>query len=209
VLAVLLQENGGEMKLWVDGFTNMIYVLGPKNNPPDGVEVINTTSRSFTWSKGLSPFFVGPIPLYGGYEAKNMENAWQFSKCYYNHVDLYDNPTPDYFAWAKAGWDDIRAHRYPMGKGVKPLFSFWDGQKLDYVTARKTIYLPLYAEAVKKTYAFQKLREAHAKQQDTYLFDFDAHGLTPGSFDYWDLWNNPNIKVGHGYVLAMLLEGII
>ena len=32
--------------------------------------------------QGLSPFFLGPIPMYGGLEAKNMENAWQFSKVY-------------------------------------------------------------------------------------------------------------------------------
>ena len=38
------------------------------------------------------------------------------------------------------------------------------------------------------------------------LLDFDSHNLSYG-IDYWALWNNPNIKVGHAYVLAMMLEG--
>lgn len=187
----------------------MIYVLGPKNRAPEGVEVINTTSRSLNWSKGLSPFFLGPVKLYSYYQSYNMENAWQYSKVYYNHVDEQDNPNEDYFKWAKEGWASITAHRYPMGKNVKPLFSYWDGNKYSYTEARQKIYIPLYAEAVQKTFAFRKLKELHKENQDLFLWDFDAHGLTPGTFDYWDLWNNPNIKVGHAYVLAMLLESII
>lgn len=144
-----------------------------------------------------------------------MENAWQFSKVYghLDHIDDNDEPTPSYFAWAEKGWNSARAYRYPMGKGVKPMFSYWDGEKLDYMEARKRIYLPLYAKAVKKSLAYLLLLVAKTKLDkdgvDLYLQDFDAHNLTPGTFDYWDLWNNPHIKVGHAYVLAMMLEGII
>lgn len=187
----------------------MIYVLGPQSKAPEDIEVINTTSRSTTWSRSLSPFFLGPISLYSGYTAQNMENAWQFSKVYEYYLEEDGSIGPRYFDWAQEGWKDKRAHRYPMGKGVIPLYSYWDGETLDYTSARKKIYLPLYAEAVQKTSAFQKLKELHEKSEHIALWDFDAHGLTPGTFDYWDLWNNPKIKVGHAYVLAMLLEGII
>ncbi len=187
----------------------MIYVVRYNFKAPEDAVVINTTSRSFDWSKGLSPFFCGPIDLYNGYKSHNVENAWQYSKVYYNHIDEDDNPTADYFAWAQTGWNKIKADRYPMGKGVKPLFSYWNGEKLSYVEARKKIYIPLYAKAVKKTFAFKKLQEAYKTNENIYLRDFDAHNLTPGTFNYWDLWNNPDIKVGHGYVLAMLLEGIL
>lgn len=187
----------------------MIYVIGPNNKPPKDVIIINTTSRSDNWSRGLSPFFVGPIDLYDGYSSLNLENAWQYSKVYYNQVDSDNNPTQNYFEWAKNGWSSIKACRYPMGKGAIPLYSYWNGKKLDYVSARKEIYIPLYSKAVQKTFAFSKLKEVFNNEKDICLWDFDAHGLTPGTFDYWDLWNNTNIKVGHAYVLAMLLEGIM
>lgn len=189
----------------------MIFVISYNFKTPAGSNVINTTSRSDNWSKSLSPFFIGPIDLYGEYKSHNMENAWQYSKCYghLDHIDENDNPTGSYFKWAQVGWNSVRANRYPMGKGIKPQFSYWDGHKLDYTEARKQIYIPLYSKAVSKTYAFKKLKETYASNADIYLRDFDAHSLTPGTFDYWDLWNNPNIKVGHAYVLAMMLEGII
>jgi len=188
-----------------------IHVINPSYTLPPSAIVVNTTSRSTDWGKGLSPFFVGPIDLYDGFKSLNMENAWQFSKVYghLDHIDDNDEPTPSYFAWAEKGWNSARAYRYPMGKGVKPMFSYWDGEKLDYVEARKRIYLPLYAKAVVKTQAWQSLKNLAAFATPIYLWDFDAHNLPAGTFNYWDLWNNPEIKVGHAYVLAMMLEGII
>jgi hypothetical protein len=96
-----------------------------------------------------------------------------------------------------------------MGKEAKPLYSYWDGEKFSYVEARKKIYIPLYARAVQRTFAFEKLKDLAKANEKVFLLDFDAHNLEPGTFDYWELVNNPNLKVGHAYVLAMLLEGII
>lgn len=187
----------------------MIYVVGPKCPTPDGATVINTTSRSSNWSKGLSPFFVGPVDLYDGYKSYNLENAWQFSKVYYNHVDEQDNPTQEYFDWAQKGWDSIRAHRYPMGKGSVPLFSYWDGAKLTYIEARKKIYIPLYAQAVQKTFAFQKLKKMHEAGEDLYLWDFDGYNHRALGLSYEEVINDPNRKMGHAFVISMLLEGYL
>jgi hypothetical protein len=203
----------------------MIQVVNYQFKLPECCTAINTTSRSTDFGKGLSPFFLGPVDLYDGYVSQNMENGWQFSKVYghLDHLDENDNPTPAYFEWAKKGWADTYAHRYPMGKGVKPLYSYWAGEKLDYVAARKKIYIPLYTNAVKKTKAFEQLWELYRdcvfnSIETLYLVDFDAHNLDPssvhnripgGGFDYWKLWNNPHIKVGHAYVLAMLLDEMI
>lgn len=193
----------------------MIQVINPQFKTTDTMHIIDTTSRSTDWSRGLSPFYCGPVNLYGGYRAYNVENAWQYSKVYYNHVDANDNPSSEYFQWADAGWRSIKANRYPMAKGTKPLYSFWDGAKLGYLEARQKIYIPLYSEAVKKTYAFKRLKEVYADAkfnavETLYLKDFDAHNL-PDDYDYTysKLWNNPDIKVGHAYVLAMLLEGTL
>ena len=188
----------------------MIHVISPRFKAPEGAVVINTTSRSDNWSRGLSPFFAGPVKLYQDYEAFNVENAWQYSKVYEYYLEDDGSVGERYLKWAKEGWNKPRADRYPMGKdSVPPLYSYWDGEKFSYTEARRKIYIPLYSTAVKKTNAFEKLKKIHAETETLYLWDFDAHSLTPGTFDYWELVDNPNLKVGHAYVLAMLLEGII
>lgn len=187
----------------------MIHVIGPKYKVPDDAVLINTTSRSSDWSKGLSPFYAGPVDLYKGYRSINVENAWQFCKVYYNHVDKDNEPTQVYFDWAQKGWNDIKAHRYPMGKGIKPLFSYWDGEHLTYVEARKKIYIPLYAQAVKKTYAFGKLKKMHEENQNLYLWDFDGYDHKALNLTYDEVINNPERKMGHAFVIAMLLEGYL
>lgn len=187
----------------------MITILGPGYKEPEGVEIINTTSRSKTWSKGLSPFFLGPIDLYKGYRSINMENAWQFSKCYEYYLQEDGSVGDRYFRWAQDGWNDIKAHRYPMGKGVKPLFSYWDGDHLTYVEARKKIYIPLYAQAVKKTYAFGKLKKMYEAGENLYLWDFDGYDHKALSLSYDEVINNPDRKMGHAFVIAMLLEGYL
>lgn len=189
----------------------MIKVINFKYKFPEGANVVNTTSHSTNWSRSLSPFFCGPIDLYQGYTSVNIENAWQYSKVYGYYLEDDDSVGERYFKWAKEGWLKTKADRYPMGRDAKPLYSYWNGEKLDYVTARHKIYIPLYSSAVKKTNAFSVLQKEYEKcernNQTLYLQDFDAHNLKRSLFEYEDLWNNSKIKVGHAYVLAMLLEG--
>src|SRR5271169_2234254 len=108
----------------------MIYVIGYNNKAPDDATVVNTTSRSTNWSQYLSPFYCGPCYLYGGYGSRNVENGWQYSKVYEYYLETDGSVGERYFKWAQDGWNDKKAHRYPMGKGVVPLFSYWDGEKL-------------------------------------------------------------------------------
>lgn len=188
----------------------MIYVIGPKDPIPNNSEVINTTSRSRTWSRGLSPFFLGHCALYGDYVSKTMENAWQYSKLYKIHSDSDENPTSEYFDWAACGWADRRAHRYPMGKGAKPLCSYWDGEKLSYIEARKRIYIPLYCRAVEKTSAFQTLKLfAESSDEDIYLWDFDGYNHKEEGMVYDEVVNCENKKMGHAFVLYGMLTGKI
>jgi hypothetical protein len=63
-----------------------------------------------------------------------------------------------------------------MGRNRKPLYSYWDGQKLDYIEARKKIYIPLYSRGVIKTDAFKQLLELYkTTDKDIYLVDFDGY----------------------------------
>lgn len=114
-------------------FLDNFRVCGPKDKLPDGVKVLNVTSTgtSAFW-RSFSPMLLGPVKLWGPYGAYNVENAWQFSKVYKDDVDPVTG-APDYpwYEWAKAGWADKKAHRYPAGKGAKPEYSYWDGAHLD------------------------------------------------------------------------------
>jgi len=168
-------------------------------NPP-GI-VISTVSKA---KSGFSPFLLGPCNLYDGYVARNMENAWQFSKVYPEHI-VGSEITEDYWTWAKNGWASTRAHRYPMGKGRIPLFSLWKDERLDYITARKTIYAPLYIQAVKDTQAFKNLKELYDTGAEITLLDYDAYDHQKLGMSLTDVLNNTTKKMGHAFVLAMLL----
>lgn len=161
-------------------------------------EAIDTTSRSKTWSRELSPFYLGPVKLWGKHISQNVENGWQFSKVYEGQTGR------EWLKWAKAGWASKRAERYPMGKGSKPLFLFWDGEKLPYIEARKKVYCPLYANAVEKTEAYDKLKELF-KYGDLHLRDFDGYNHYELGMSFEDVLNCETRKSGHAFVLAMML----
>lgn len=186
----------------------MIYVIGPKD--PRIKHAINTTSRSKNWSKDLSPFFLGPVTLTGAKNqiSKNVENAWQFTKVYSGHL-ANGLPSPNYFSWAKSGFGDWKAHRYPMGRGAKPEYSWWNGEKLGYIEARKRIYIPLYSEAVDQTEAFQELQKFHDQEENIWLWDFDGYNHRELNMSWNEVINNETRKMGHAFVLAMMLEGYL
>lgn len=183
-----------------------VYVVGFQDKIPSDVVIVNTTSRSNDWSRELSPFFLGPVDLYAGLIAQNIENAWQFAKVYPEHVDSNGNPNQDYWIWATRGWQDSYAHRYPMGKGKIPLYSYWNRERLSYLEARKKIYIPLYASAVVKTQAFRKLQELFLQDKDVYLQDFDGYNHKNLQMSYDQVIDCENKKMGHAFVLAMLLD---
>jgi hypothetical protein len=190
----------------------MLYVVGYKDEIPDGNIIVNTTSRSNNWSRGLSPFILSGGKLYGNYTAINVENAWQFSKVYPEHLDSNGDIKPEYFKWAEEGWNSEKAFRYPMGKNTKPLFTYWDGNRYDYITARKKVYSPIYARAVKNSPAFAYLKDLYHRASnegvDIYLLDFDGYNHIKEGLTFSDVINNPNRKMGHAFIIWYLLEGL-
>ncbi len=141
----------------------------------DDVAVVNVTSRSREqWSLVLSPFFLGPCHEPA---AAVFENAWQYSKVYAEHADAEQNPTPEYFAWARAGFQRRDAVRFPMGQGARPLYTWFRGQKLGYVSARKALYAPLYEQLAAATEAFARLRTMAecGRYRRIWLRDYDGY----------------------------------
>jgi len=187
----------------------LVRVIGPKGKReplPEGAILVNTTSHSRDWGKGFSPFLLGPCELYGGHISETVENAWQFAKVYPQHIGPDGEPTDKYWQWATAGWTSKRAERYPMGKGLKPEYSLWDGEKLGYVEARKRVYVPLYYKAVVGTKAYARLRELYDSGTQIYLWDFDGYDHVKLGMSLVDVLNCPDRSMGHAFVLARMLE---
>jgi hypothetical protein len=186
----------------------VIRVIGPRDTTRPGEWVVDCTSRSKEWGFGLSPFYLGPVPLYEGAGATvslNLENAWQYAKVYADFTDATGAPTEAYWTWARAGWAAKRAERYPHGRGTKPLYSLWAGERLDYVTARKRIYIPLYARAVVTTPAFGRLLARYRNTGAVTLWDYDGYDHRSFGMTLVEVVNHPERKMGHAFVLAHLL----
>jgi hypothetical protein len=95
-----------------------------------------------------------------------------------------------------------------MGKGAIPEYSWWEGEKLSYVEARKRIYVPLYTRAVINTRTFEKLRELHEKEAEVWLWDFDGYDHVDLGMTLKEVLNDPTRKMGHAFVLAMILAAM-
>lgn len=170
--------------------------------------VIDTTSNTHPDYAHLSPFVLPAPP------AKNFENLWQFSKVYFpEHVDSDGSPNHEWYEWQRRGFADFRAHRYPMGKGRIPRYSMWNGEKLGYIEARKGIYAPIYAENVSKSRAYKLLelqyRDCLKENKELVLLDYDAYDHTSMDMSLIDVINNPKRKMGHAFVLIMMLVGML
>ena len=186
------------------------------------VQIDCTSGNKDEVMRGLSPFYLGPVECYDGLKSETFERAWQCAKVYpwMENADGY--PSEGYFAWrdmmwAKKGFERKIDIRFPVGKGNarKCEYAWWkvNGtfERLKYIPARKTIYIPLYAKAVVKTEAYRRLVELRDSGKNLMLIDFDGYNIhhPKYNFTYNDAIHCPLLKMGHCFVLAMLLEGLI
>lgn len=185
----------------------------------------SSENKDLVISHGLSPFFLGPVECYDGLVSQTFERAWQCAKVYPWMADASGNPDDRYFSWrdemwAKKGFSTKSEIRFPAGKGNvrKCLYSWWkvggEFRKLKYIEARKEIYIPLYSKLVVKTEAYRRLVELRDSGKNLMLIDFDGYNIhhpkyAKYGFTYNDAIHCPLLKMGHGFILAMLLEGLI
>jgi len=165
--------------------------------------VIDTTSNSGEYS-GLSPFVLSAPP------SLNFENLWQYSKVYKKFIMPIDGyPDASYYKWRDVGFANPRAIRYPMGKGAIPEYSLWNDERLDYIQARKKIYATEYAKNVLTTTSFRRLDYAYQQcldlNKELILLDYDAYDHIKLGISLVDVINNPKRKMGHAFVLIMML----
>lgn len=187
----------------------MIQILGFRDLRVENRDsVINTTSSSKTWSRGLSPFFVGPVELPDGRISQNVENAWQYSKVY-SKLGHFRNGlvTQEWIDWSTNGFQKQLAERYPAGKGAIPEFSVYANKTLGYIESRILLYAPLYSNAVQKTTAFSKLKEIYESTGSVALVDYDGYLFNNENASWLDILLDPKRKMGHAFVLGMMLDG--
>jgi hypothetical protein len=210
--------------------------------------VVMTYSHEKKWAP-LSPYYLrdpnGCI----------MENVWQFSKVYTNIPEMpgrnhrgpvhwrygaethYVNGTllPSYWIWRKRGFAYNAAVRYPVGFNhrTKCLFSILnesDQTPMDYITARKKIYAPLYCAAAKQQPEFFQLKQKWETGGNLLILEVDGphqeslphYQKTYGTSNIFIennamiatqetlaiMLNDPKHPFGHGYCLAMALLGL-
>lgn len=155
------------------------------------------------------------------------------------HLDANDNMTDECLAWRIKGMNNQYPVRYPVGYDYRSNCKFAlaenpDGtispNKLDYVSARKAIYLPVYCSLVRGEKLFEHLQKRLNKGENLLIIEVD--GPHQESLEYYKekygvddtfienstvLINNVSIPImlnddkhafGHGYCLAMALLGM-
>jgi alkylated DNA repair dioxygenase AlkB len=200
-----------------------VDIYGPRATPPEGVRANVTPAAAADEDtdlsdiapfSALSPFNIGPVSAYPGIkrrEAKIMSNGYNFSKGYKKHLDSEGAPTAQLALWTRSGFEDAVAQRFPMGRGAKPEYSLWKGERLGYQQARLLIYIPMYVEAIVRTpaarTAFIKLRvlRRRAAEEGKPLVLFDYDGYQRKKLSYADVICADR-KMGHAFVLGMMLE---
>ena len=185
-----------------------------------------------------------------------LENRWQFSKCYsrvpavkerysrWNPFIIWEYPAQthvsiqndeykihdEYFLWRQQGMLNPYPVRYPVGYKHKSdvLFSLSDdGEQLNYIGARKKIYLPWYLKLVSNQPQFQELKQRLLQGENLLIIEVD--GPVQSSLSYYQqkygvpgdwieedtiLATTDNLTIlledgkhpfGHGYCLAVAL----
>jgi hypothetical protein len=183
-----------------------VYVRSFYDKMPDcEYKLVNTTSNSrVEVERTLSPFFLGPV-FPGKCLSENMENAWQYSKVYKHHLNEDGTIKDEYFEWRNKGFAQKWATRYPMGKNRSPEFTLLNDDRLGYIEARKALYIPLYNQSVIYAEGFHYCREI-LQSTNLVLHDYDGYDHEKLNMTMEDVVNNKYRRMGHAFVLKMLLD---
>ena len=168
----------------------------------DKIPVLSALERN--WG-ALSPFHLK------NEKNQRIENVWQFCKVYeiiekqnqvrfgkivwqYDQVNCFDPQTnklsKEYWKWRETGMNHSKAVRFPVGKKNthKCIYSIGldcnENKKLNYIQARKEIYVKEYIKALKKHPKFEFLKQMVFHKNDKFrwkviICEFDGPFATP------------------------------
>lgn len=232
---VTISRLGGRGKPWPqapDDYINVNVTSGSANKA--GGYFMKQVSPMY-----LGPITRDIWPMIGQMKALLFENYWQYSKVFPDmkkpQIDTHGNVTPEWYRWRREGFSETKGHRHPRGtktnevmyvddrghnhyKYLRAIFALFgdestDYERMDYITSRKKVYVPLYYELVVRTPAFQALREDVKRGKKVQILDLDAPDttqyITPDFLKWAVNEHSPFGKpFGHGYVVAGALLGI-
>jgi len=177
---------------------------------PQGALLVNVTSAQSKGSKNRRDF--SPMtPVEGGYKGYwNFESYWQSGKVF------EDIPPEKVKEWWRKNIQPRR--RYPHSKGRRVLYAKFDGHdaQMDYITSRKMVYVPEYAQLVKDREMTKVWRETVVRGESVVVYDFDGPRDEEGHVMWVEVTesllceklNDTTFPFGHGYIVAALIAGI-
>ena len=175
---------------------------------------VNVTSAQAKKSKYRVAF--SPMqPIEGGYKGYDrFEAYWQSGKVWEGVPHAVST------GWWKR--QTAAKRRFPGGKGRRVLHAKFPNhpEPLDYISARKKVYVPEYHAMATATETFKELAAEAARRgpagEPIVIFDFDGprggnreplcRQITPELLR--EKINDPAHPFGHGYVIAASLMGI-
>lgn len=194
---------------------------------------VTSCNKNKKFVSEISPLYIGPVTSSDGIIAETFEDLWQYGKVYpkiYDEnkkivlgIDSDGNPTEEFYKWRKRFYTlkKVKGDRHPAfpssirHQDCEYMVYFEDGRlcKLDYITSRKKVYIPEYAKLIVNTDSFKELKKLYDEGKKIALVDFDAWNYYGVNLEenttMKEMVNNPKFKVGHGYVIKMLLQGDI
>ena len=175
---------------------------------PAGAKRINVTSAQGKQHPDRLGF--SPMTASNYKDFYNFEAYWQSGKVFQG----IPQEKTDAF------WKSIREpkRRFPGSKGKKVMYARWPGyaKKMDYITSRKEVYVPLYHDYMKNQGRAMHWKQWVEEGHDVLICDFDGPRLSNGDVTVRPLSldllmekiNDPTFPFGHGYVVAAYLAGI-
>lgn len=222
-------NNFLEIPIWSRGNENIIackslspFTLGPiqyKNYYAKNLEnfwqflkvypkVVKQSSKDWSWPSEIHAVASGN---YGGSlngEGKVLQNQIIINNLVWTIL-------PAYFNWQQAGFNNSNPVRRPNSSvkvGGLPLCHLFEGEVLDYISARKKIYLPFYQFLVRQKPAYQQLLNLVRSGKNIMLVEPDGPNVRTYpegrvmNFELLEqLINDPSQIYGHGYALALTL----
>lgn len=166
-----------------------------KKDYPNAV-IIDVTSKGDQPYVKFSPFYpIGdiPIPFSEKQFSASVEGIWQGLKVF----EAHDVDTKKFEVTNMKGLKrTVRKYGFPKGhrKGVNGT------ELLDYITARKQIYIPVYKWVLENKLQKEiKILKDLSKKQDLVLLDYETNG---------DI-ENPKKPLSHAYLVKYQIEGIL
>ena len=145
----------------------------------------------------------------------NVTALWKYSKVHESYFDpKIRQPTKEWFDRRQEGWKYGTTKKHlPRGTPYSRGCNVWFlGKQLDFIVARKEIWIEYYKKIYQQQPVYLALKKLY-KDNNILLLDFSCspeHHLMELNKDaYLKIINNPQISLGHSYILyGMLMDWI-